>query len=154
MPYYIAAKIERERNQNRENQCKSGARSYALRTLVEGGLAIDPLSHHPLSTSPLERGKAGKYIYAVRNDTMRVGPDGDRSKKDVVKHETLFRNLPVQAAGEIRFHEGAVIDINDLSGTYLTEDEMEEEEFRRVVAESLREAGVALSQDVRRRIRV
>lgn len=37
-----------------------------------------------------------------------------------MKHETLFHNDPVEAAGEMRLADGVVVEINDRSGSYGT----------------------------------
>jgi hypothetical protein len=50
-----------------------------------------------------------------------------------VKHETLFNNQDVSAAGEIQITRGVVVDYNNSSGTYtFTEDD----QFKRALLES------------------
>jgi hypothetical protein len=64
------------------------------------------------------------FIYAVNEDyEFRTAPDsGPRPEAplNAVKHETLFHNAHVRAAGEVQIQDGIIVDINDLSGSYGT----------------------------------
>lgn len=51
---------------------------------------------------------------------MRVGFDGQRGSPDAVKHETLFHNEDVRAAGELDVRAGVISKVNDHSGSYGT----------------------------------
>jgi hypothetical protein len=56
---------------------------------------------------------------------MNVAPDGDRPTHNSVKHETLFHNRDVLAAGEICIQNGQIVDLNDCSASYGTYGELE-----------------------------
>lgn len=62
-----------------------------------------------------------KYIFAIsKKFELRVALDCDRQQDNSVKHETLFHNEPVLAAGELTFRSGKVNTICDRSGSYCT----------------------------------
>jgi hypothetical protein len=66
-------------------------------------------------------GKNRIMIYAVdENFAIRVGFDSERGTPSSVKHETLFRNADVRAAGEIEVSEGVIVEVGDVSGSYGT----------------------------------
>jgi hypothetical protein len=61
------------------------------------------------------------FIYAVdENFAIHVGFDGVRGTTDAVKHETLFHNADVRAAGELEVEAGVIVEVGDISGTYGT----------------------------------
>ena len=105
-----------------------GSRVFTLSELVRDDKLIDPYDPTKILTSsptvPIDAEEAyrpGIYIYAISTTReMRIALDCDRSHPNAVKHETLFHNEDVVVAGEIRFDEGMVVDVNDHSGSYGT----------------------------------
>lgn len=111
-----AVRVERERKGH--DHCASKGLVFDLASLVnDQGEVIDP--RHP---GVLLDNLAGpKIIYAVSTDfVVHIAFDGVRGAADAVKHETLFHNANVTAAGEVSFHMGRVAGINDHSGSYGT----------------------------------
>jgi hypothetical protein len=112
-------------NRLRDNRCrcKSTGVSYNLAAFVAEGIIVDPRN----PTIPLTSGEIGVpdktnvFIYAVSEEfCIQIAPDGDRGQPDAVKHETLFHNAPVRAAGELHIVNGRLVAINDVSGSYGT----------------------------------
>ena len=121
---------------------------FTLRDIVSGGIAR--IDGEPLSTPRLGN---GMFIYAVRDDIIVIGRDGNRGQAGSVKHETLFRNQPVQIAGEIQFDHGILIGVNDKSGSYLTEGGLKlYPEARMALLAALNDSGVIFAVDVRRQL--
>lgn len=108
-----------------DGTCRCGSTSENIFE-ISGFLAAEP--HITSPAVPTDRDGIpliGKYIYAVSVDyEMRIALDGDRLENSSVKHETLFHNQDVLAAGEIGFTSGEVSSINDHSGSYGTDGEM------------------------------
>jgi hypothetical protein len=108
-----------------------------LEALIRNGHIADP--QHPensLSTPevvksfsdppPPGSGSGRTFIFAISEDfQIRVAPDGVRTVAGAVKHETLFHNADVLAAGEICIRDGIIAGLNDLSGSYRTEGYLE-----------------------------
>jgi hypothetical protein len=110
--------------------------------LVENGLVRR--GGEPLSTGGSNTVEG--FIYAVKDGIIVIARDGKRGQTGAVKHETLFRNEPVEIAGEIRFSNGVVVDINDHSGSYACYGALElYPEPRRSLRRALRSAGVTVS---------
>jgi hypothetical protein len=128
------------------------ARVLDLARLARDGRAIDPGTSLPLTTPPLE--SADVWIFAVREGRLRLAQDGGSRMggnlpPDAIKHETLFANLPVNAAGEIQFRDGQVIGINTQSGTYpFTFDA----DFKGAILEAIMQSGVAIHPTLRSRL--
>ena len=78
------------------------------------------LTTPPLANRYLEPSDEPVFIFAVdRHYRVRIAVDGDRpGDANAVKHETLFHNASVRAAGEIEITNGLVTNINDLTGSY------------------------------------
>ena len=98
-----------------------------LRDLVQGNRLRSVHSADELLDEPTIQGsdehleKPHKFIFAVSRDhEIRIAIDHIRPIENAVKHETLFHNADVLAAGEISFRDGIVSDINDRSGSYGT----------------------------------
>ncbi len=101
-------------------------------TLVhEGRILAPPEMATPLTTpmvrnsrtdpNPPGAGYGTTFIFAISEKLeIHIAPDSDRHLPDAVKHETLFHNANVLAAGEISIHEGIVTGLNDHSGSYDT----------------------------------
>lgn len=105
-----------ERLATGRDHCDTAGPVYDLARLVRGGRVEDPEFELDLTTIHGRR-----LIYAVSSDLrVHVGFDGERGTLHAVKHETLFHNDPVEAAGEIQFTDGVVVGINDRSGSYGT----------------------------------
>lgn len=138
-------------------RCGSGARSYDSSEILTDGRVRDPRDGLSMLTSdPIGRGPTRSYmfIYAVNAEhRIRFAPDGNRNAADSVKHETLFTNADVLAAGEIQFTDGVVTDINDLSGSYGTQSVMESDPtFARDLLAALERAGIPVSSVVAARL--
>jgi len=89
---------------------------YDLAHLVRNDRVFEPDLRHELTTTDDRR-----LIYAVNRDLqIHIGFDSERGTEGAVKHETLFHNDSVEAAGEIQMREGIIVDINDRSGSYGT----------------------------------
>lgn len=106
---------------------------FKLHRMIVHGQILDPYTHNqPLGTPEVpphfsEAYRPGQFIYAVSDDfEIRIALDCDRRAYSTsVKHETLFHNADVRAAGEIFFEDGLVVDVNDASGSYGTRDAMD-----------------------------
>jgi hypothetical protein len=118
-------------------RCGSDGQIHNLKALVGQGRILEPPAlAHPLSTPQIRRlksdpepiggGYGRTFIFAV-NETfeIHVATDSDRSVGNSVKHETLFHNADVLAAGEISIQNGVVVNVNDHSGSYGTVGELE-----------------------------
>lgn len=121
---YNQSEIEKDREAKGTNYCASAGVVYELASLVVGGLAMTPPAKEiPLST-PALRLHGQTYIFAINAAyVLHMAADGGNrsaNNKNLVKHETLFHNADVWAAGEIQFREGIVVAINSLSGSYNT----------------------------------
>lgn len=141
--------IEEQREARGENHCEAAAPVHDLRALVRDGHACDPATGSRLTSSPLGPIAGGKWIFAVKNGEIRVAPDGVRGNRQTAKHETLFRNADVDAAGEVHFLDGRVEDLNDVSGTYQTRDSLDLAVVRAQVARAIESTGGAASERVR-----
>src|ERR1041385_1336527 len=75
----------------------------------------------PLTAGRTFGTSAPVLIYAVDTKfSIHVGFDGIRGQSTAVKHETLFHNADVRAAGELEVFEGMIVTVNDHSGSYGT----------------------------------
>jgi hypothetical protein len=93
------------------------------------------------------------FIYAVNEGhRFRMAPDGgprNPENTDAVKHETLFENAPVLAAGEVRVENGVIADINDESGSYDTRSAMQNDpQFASDILEAIRLGNIPTSDVV------
>lgn len=141
------------------DHCPDTPAIYDLAALVNGGLIMDPGNPtSALSTPALAADAGGKWIYAVRQGALNVAPDGNRADPPpVAKHETLFNNADVDAAGELRVEAGVVTDINDLSGGYNTANEMGNigpigRSFRAALRGAIAAAGARCSAEAQEKI--
>lgn len=116
---------------DRENaglcRCGSGGTTYRLKELCVQGTIRHPRDiQTPLTTDEIGPGdhRSFMFIFAVNEHyEFRAAPDGgprNVAPTDAVKHETLFENADVLAAGEVRIIEGVISEINDASGSYNT----------------------------------
>jgi hypothetical protein len=118
MYIYHDTVIRLERERKGHDHCRSKGAVFDLARLVNGeGKAVDPRRPGLL----LDNSAGPKIIYAVSSDLeVHIAFDGVRGAADAVKHETLFQNANVEAAGEVSFVMGRVSGINDHSGSYGT----------------------------------
>lgn len=153
---YQGTRIQAERLQNVRDHCPDTGAVYNLADLVDRGHVMDPsVRGSKLTTSPLLGGPQGVWIYAVDNEkVIRVAPDGTRGGvAPQVKHETLFHNADVEAAGEIYIEAGEIADINDRSGSYGTENDLSDDgavgrRFRGALLRALNDSGAAIRLNV------
>jgi hypothetical protein len=134
-----------ERLAANRDHCGTPGPIYELARLHARGRIDDPERGGPLTTADDRR-----LIYAVDADLrVHVGFDGDRGTLNAVKHETLFHNAPVEAAGELEVADGIVVSINDHSGSYGTIGMMRvDRRMPRAVLVAMRRAKVPLSEAV------
>jgi hypothetical protein len=118
MYIYHDTVIRLERERKGHDHCGSKGAVFDLARLVNGeGKAVDPRRPGVL----LDNSAGPRIIYAVSTDLLvHIAFDGIRGAADAVKHETLFQNANVEAAGEVSFVMGRVSGINDHSGSYGT----------------------------------
>jgi hypothetical protein len=118
MYIYQDTPIRVERERKGLDHCASQGSVFDLATLVNSeGKAVHPTNPGVL----LDNSDGPRIIYAVSSDlVVRIAFDGVRGAADAVKHETLFHNANVAAAGEVSFVMGRVSSINDHSGSYGT----------------------------------
>lgn len=129
MHVYHGSSVHAQRQQNGQCHCQSGGTTFGAEELVSGGMFRDPRDpSQPLNSDPIGYGppRTFMFIYAVNEAyQFRLAPDGNRHQQGAVKHETLFQNAAVRAAGEVLVENGVITDINDASGSYNTRSVME-----------------------------
>lgn len=104
-----------------QDHCASKGLVFELSSLVVGGLIRDPTDPAITLTVGVSAERTRVLIYAVNKDfAVHVAFDGVRGASDAVKHETLFHNADVRAAGELVIEAGVIIEVGDVSGTYGT----------------------------------
>lgn len=93
-------------------------------------------------------------IYAVNeNFEINIGFDGVRGSRDAVKHETLFHNADVRAAGELEIEAGVIVEVGDISGTYGTPGRIQTDpSFADAVLNALDRASAPIERSERRRL--
>jgi len=136
MYVYESTDHQRQRIDQQRDHCGKRvphAPCYPLASVQSDGLLRDPTTGTLLTSCPISNSadptatKDGLevYIYAVSQSMeIRISVDGVRGTLNAVKHESLFDNESVLAAGEIWIEHGIVKDINDHSGTYLCRGEL------------------------------
>jgi hypothetical protein len=118
---YHDSPTRRDRLARKTDHCRSSGDVYEISELIDEGRIHDPVEPARLLSSERDKGADRVFIYAIdANFRMHVGADGIRGKRDAVKHETLFNNADVRAAGEVDISRGIVSMINDSSGSYGT----------------------------------
>ncbi|MEY2500622.1 MAG: hypothetical protein QOI07_956 [Verrucomicrobiota bacterium] len=122
-----------------KDECRCGSQGivHDLAALLREGRIVDPMQMEinlstpdirTLPDDPLPPGGGyGKtFIFAVDKDfEVHVAPDSERANAHAIKHETLFHNADVRAAGEICIQEGVIVNLNDHSGSYKTVGKLE-----------------------------
>jgi hypothetical protein len=146
-----AVRLERERKGL--DHCASKGSVFKLSTLVNTeGKVVDP--RHPGEL--LDNSAGPKIIYAISAElVVHIAFDGVRGAADAVKHETLFHNANVEAAGEVSFLMGRVSGINDHSGSYRTFGKLASDlRFRRALRFGFSRAGVLMVPSVEKTLRI
>ncbi|HEV7426188.1 MAG TPA: hypothetical protein VGQ46_07450 [Thermoanaerobaculia bacterium] len=144
-------RLERERQGN--DHCASNGPVFDLISLVNTeGKAVDPRNPGEL----LDNSNGPRIIYAVSSElVVHIAFDGIRGAADAVKHETLFHNANVEAAGEVSFRMGRVSGINDHSGSYRTFGMLASDlKFRRALRFAFSRAGVLMVPSVKKTLRM
>jgi hypothetical protein len=144
--------------------CASEGVVHPLSPLILGGLVRNPadlgsfLSTRPVNGILADRSSPTSelplFIYAVNVELdIHIAPDGVRGQFNAVKHETLFHNADVLAAGEIWIAEGVVSDLNDFSGSYDTGGELQTNaDFSRALLSAVDKCGVTISSALRHQL--
>jgi hypothetical protein len=142
---YHNTEIRAERLDANRDHCASTGPVYDLAHLVSADRVRNPERGGTLTTTGDRR-----LIYAIDADLrIHVGFDGDRGTANAVKHETLFHNAPVEAAGEMQVADGIVVSINDRSGSYGTTGLMRvDRRMARTVLAAMRLAKVPMTEAV------
>jgi hypothetical protein len=138
-----------------QDHCTSKGQVFELSSLFVGGLIYDPTSPATPLTVGVSVGKrTGALIYAVNEDfEIHVGFDGIRGTPNAVKHETLFHNADVRAAGEMEIEVGVIIEVGDVSGTYGTPGMIQTDPlFADAVLTALDRINAPLADNERRRL--
>lgn len=148
--------VRQERLARGTDHCGSKGTVYSLKELLTDGLIMDPTDvDRPLTTAGTSPSAGSVLIYAVdANFNIRVSFDGIRGSADAVKHETLFHNVDVRAAGELSVRGGIIIAVNDRSGSYRTAGKMDtDRRFAEAVLTAIDRAGGTLADAERARLR-
>lgn len=149
---YHDTAIRAERLVKGTDHCASRGEVFELRKLVnDRGLATDPRDPESL----FDRREGETVIYAVSDEfVVHIGFDGVRGSPDAVKHETLFHNANVRAAGEVVFRAGRVLELNDRSGSYGTYGMLfADPELGEAVLKAFERSGVRMSSAVSKLLR-
>lgn len=143
---------EEERRAKGEDHCQSDGEVFELGSLVVDGVIHDPRAR----TRLLEAGRRASrvLIFAVNADfQINVGFDGRRGSPHTVKHETLFQNAEVRAAGELEVKDGMIVEVTDISGTYGTPGRLQTDpSFSDAVLIGLDRIGARLDEKERQRL--
>jgi len=134
------------------DHCRSSGEVFEISELIDEGRIRDPDEPAKLLTAQRDMNSERLFIYAVdANFAMHVGVDGIRGRRNAVKHETLFSNADVRAAGEIDLSRGVISMINDASGSYGTRGMMDvDPSIADSVLVALDRSGAPLRRSVRR----
>lgn len=146
---------EARRKATGEDHCASDGPVFDLAFLIVDGLIRDPADRVKTLTVGVSVGKGSRaLIYAVdENFSIRVGFDGVRGTSDAVKHETLFHNADVRAAGELEVEKGVIVEVGDLSGTYGTPGMIQRDPlFAEAVLTALNRIDAPIAPEERRRL--
>ena len=145
--------IRKERLEKGTDHCGSSGAVYSLEELVTGGKIVMPGGEARRGGSASS--KNGVLIYAVDdNFNVHVAFDGIRGEENAVKHETLFHNADVRAAGELSVVDGIIVEVNDLSGSYRTAGKLDtDRRFAESVLTAFDRVAVSLHPVERERLR-
>ena len=143
---YEGGRIQAERLAAGKDHCASSGPVFEISTLVVAGRIIDPDDREkPLTTRSTRFSRV--MIYAVDGKYQMNGAvDPVRGTPNAVKHETLFHNAPVLAAGEVDVDDGIIVGVNDRSGTYQTRGMLDfDSSFANAVARAITDANVPIA---------
>jgi hypothetical protein len=149
---YHDSTIRQERLARGTDHCGSEGKVYALADLVKGGKVMDPRARsRPLTTDGTAGLPSDVLIYAVDADfNIHVGFDGVRGTPNAVKHETLFHNAEVRAAGELSLLDGIIVAVNDQSGSYRTFGRLStDRRFTEAILMALNRSAAPVSEETR-----
>jgi hypothetical protein len=148
-------RIEASRKAKGHDHCASEGQVFDLADLLVDGSIRDPAHRAKTLTAGVSVGKGSRaLIYAVDEKfSIRVGFDGVRGTSDAVKHETLFHNADVRAAGELEVEHGVIVEVSDISGTYGTPGMIQRDPlFAEAVLTALDSIGAPIASRERRRL--
>lgn len=146
---------EASRKAEGKDHCASPGLVFDLASLLVDGLIHDPADRTKVLSIGVSVDKSRpKFIYAVdENFAIRVGLDGVRGAADAVKHETLFHNADVRAAGELEVEAGVIVEVGDISGTYGTPGRIQTDpSFANAVLTALDRIHASIEPNERRRL--
>ena len=146
---------QRERIEKGLDHCTSGGKVYNLADLISGEKVRDPTRQGRRLSVGRSVGKRRRVlIYAVdENFRLHVGFDCERTISDAVKHETLFQNADVRAAGELEIADGVIVEVDDISGTYGTPGRIQTDPFfADAVLRALDGCGAPIKESERERL--
>lgn len=154
---YHSSQTRTDRLRALTDRCRSAGRVLSLASLVVDGKVRDPSDTTQHMSTPFLDGDDRSirvYIFAVGLTLeIRMAEDGDRAQPGSVKHETLFSNEPVLAAGEICIRAGVIEAVNDKSGSYGTYGFLATDpEVSRAVLDAIESAGAALAPSEKARL--
>jgi len=160
--YHGTVENEKRLATNRCRCASKGSDVHNVANLLSNGFIMnpeDPKRH--LSTPKIKRrqtdiqpkdGGIGKtFIFAISTSLdIHIARDGDRSQQGTTKHETLFHNADVLAAGEIHIQDGVISALNDLSGSYNTAGKLESDSvFAAAALNAFKKIGVRVNDALR-----
>ena len=155
----------------KQNICRCGSeergRVFNLRRLIaKGGKIYSPMDmtlplctpevkKSPSAPIPPDGGYGKTFIFAIdRNLEIHVAADCDRLEPNAVKHETLFHNADVLAAGEICIKNGVVVALNDHSNTYQTYGSLENKaDFAKAVLDAFQKHSVPVDSGLKTKLK-
>jgi hypothetical protein len=159
---YQGSDLQTERLAKRECRCGSEGPIYNIAELLRhdrigapNEMAVNLSTPKVRKTrgepEPANSGYGKTYIFAISEDlVIHIALDSERRTTGAVKHETLFHNADVLAAGEICIEDGIVVSLNDHSGSYGTDAELETNpDFAGSVLSAFDKHGVPVAPNLR-----
>ena len=146
---YEGGIIQTDRVASGKDHCGSAGPVFEISTLIVAGRIIDPddRSNTLTTKSTADAATSKVMIYAIdAKYQMNVAIDTVRGTPNAVKHETLFHNASVRAAGELAVVDGIIRGVNDISGTYQTRGMLDlDPSFASAVVRAITEADVPIA---------
>jgi hypothetical protein len=148
---YHDTSIREERVARGTDHCASNGPVFELSTILSNRRLHDPRDPRKL----LEQSSNTTIIFAVNTEhKLHLAFDGRRGESSAVKHETLFHNANVLAAGELEVREGTIVGLNDHSGSYGTYGKLDSDpSFATAVLLAVKLSGAPLTGALRQRLR-
>jgi hypothetical protein len=159
---YHGSEVHKERLAMGRCRCHSEGKIHDLAALLQKGRITDPHQVGSNLSTPGVRmpccgfgssagGDAEIFIFAVDEELrIHIAQDTDRAVAGAVKHETLFHNADVLAAGEICIRDGIIAGLNDHSGSYGTRGALEtDREFADAVLQAFSTNDLPVSEILR-----